>query len=113
MPYRPKLGLLWRVLLRRRDPIAAEGLFFEGTWLAEQGEFADALKAFQHAVRLDPNFGGAWYNIAALTERLEGPGPAALAAWRDYLAHGEADPRQRRDALLRVAAHVKELEGEG
>lgn len=109
MAYGPKLSHLFKILVGRRDPQAAEHLFYEGTWLNDQGDFAGARDAFRHAAQLDPGFAGALYNVAALTERLEGKTPAALAAWRAYLAAAPNDRRQKAEAIARVREHVAQL----
>lgn len=109
MPYVPKFRHLFRILFRRRDARAAEGLWFEGTWLSEQGEDKDARMAFRHSALLDPEFAGARYNYAALTEKLEGPGTEALAAWEAYLEIAPTDPRQHRETVEKVRDHVREL----
>jgi tetratricopeptide (TPR) repeat protein len=97
-------------MLRRTDTRAAEALFYEGTWLSEQGDHEGARMAFRHAMLLDRSFGGAAWNHAALTERLTGASQETLAAWREYLAAAANDPRQRRDTVAKAQAHAAELE---
>lgn len=110
MPYVPKLKILFAIMLRRTDARAAEGLFYEGTWLSEQGDHAGARMAFRHAMLLDRGFGGAAWNHAALTEKLTGASAETLEAWREYVAAAANDPRQRRDTVSKAQAHVAQLE---
>lgn len=113
MAYVPKFRHLFKILLRLRDPQAAEGLWLEGTWLHDAGDDEGALLAFHHSRLLDRRFGGAYYNYAALTEKLHGPSPRAVRAWRDYLAVAEGDPRQHPDTIAKVRHHVEALTREG
>lgn len=106
MPYKPKMRHLFLILFRRRDPAAAEGLFYEGTFLAERGEEEDARMAFRHSALLDPRFAGARYNYAALTEKTLGAAKETIEAWEDYARVALGDPRQRRETILRVQEHV-------
>ena len=110
MPYEPKLRHLFKILFRVRDVQAAEGLYFEGTYLNDQGDTKGAREAFDHARRIDRQFAGAHYNYAALTERMKGSGREALAAWKDYLKAAETDRRQARATVEAVRKHVEELE---
>ncbi len=110
MPYRAKLKHILKSLFRISDPEAAEGIWFEGMWLNDNGEPEAAREAFEHACLLDSRFAGAFYNYAALTEKLEGPGESALKAWRAYVPVAERDNRQPRDAVARVRKHIEELE---
>ncbi len=110
MPYVPRLGHLFKIMFRIRDPRAAEGLWFQASLLSEEGDDEGARLAFAHARLLDPEFGGAFYNYAALTEKLNGPGPAALKAWRQYLPVAERDPRQARETIEKVRRHVEDLQ---
>lgn len=111
MPYVPKLRHLARIFLRIRDEKAAEGLWFEGLWLSEKGDDEGARQAFLHACLLDGRFGGAFYNYAALTEKLQGQSPETLKAWKRYLKVAVTDPRQHRETVAKVTVHVEELEG--
>ncbi len=106
MPYKPRLRHLFLILFRRRDPGAAEGLFYEGTYLAERGEEKDARMAFRHSALLDGRFAGARYNYAALTEKLLGAHAETVEAWEDYARVAFDDPRQRRETIFRVQEHV-------
>lgn len=112
MPYAPKLRHLFKILFRVRDKNAAEGLFFEGTYLAERGEEDAAREAFRHAMRLDPDFGGAAWNYAALTEKKLGACAETVAAWREFIAAAQRDGRQREATVLKVAAHLAALEAQ-
>lgn len=109
MPYKPKPRLLFQMLFRRQNREAAEGLFFEGTYLSDKGEDADARLAFRHSAMLDSKFGGARYNYAALTEKLLGVHADTIAAWEDYVRCSLDDPRQRRETIARVQKHIDEL----
>lgn len=109
MPYVPKIRHLLKILLRIRDARAAEALWFEGTWLSEQGDDASARLAFAHSRLLDRRFAGAYYNYAALTEKLTGNTPATIRAWQDYVRVAEGDRRQARDTITRVRAHIDDL----
>jgi hypothetical protein len=113
MPYKPRMKHLFQMLLRRRNPEAAEGLFFEATMLAEHGEEADARMAFRHSALLDYRFGGARYNYAALTEKLIGPGPETIAAWEDFVRCAIDDSRQRRELIAKVQTHINDLKAKG
>jgi len=113
MPYIPKFNVLFKILFRRQDPKAAEAIWLEGTWLHDQGDIAGARDAFHHARLLDRRFGGAFYNYAALTEKLKGPGPEALAAWEAYLAAASQDKRQATAAVEKVREHVANLKLRG
>jgi hypothetical protein len=113
MPYVPKFKHLFKILFRRRDPAAAEGLYFEGTWLHDTGDEQGARMAFNHARLLDPAFGGAWYNYAALTEKLTGAGKETIKAWEAYVLSAEKDPRQNRETIEKVRQHIRELRGKG
>lgn len=110
MPYIPKLTTLLKALFRIRDPRRAEGLWFEGLWLSEQGDDASARQAFLHACMLDNGFGGAYYNYAALTEKLTGNSPDTRRAWARYLTIAPNDPRQPRETIAKVEAHLRQLE---
>ncbi len=112
MPYVPKLLTLFKILLRRRDQRRAEALWYEGTWLNDQGETGDARMAFRHSVLLDPEFAGARYNYAALTEKLTGRSEETLAAWDAYLEVAPSDMRQPRETVERVRGHVTGLKRE-
>ena len=110
MPYVPRPKILFKILFRRRDPVAAEALWLEGTWLHEhEKDDAGALMAFHHARLLDPQFAGAHYNHAAMTEKLKGQGAETLKAWEDYLRAAENDSRQARETVERVRGHVEDL----
>lgn len=109
MPYVPKLRHLAKIFLRIRDAKAAEGLWFEGLWLSEHGDDEGARQAFLHACLLDGQFGGAFYNYAALTEKLQGASPETIKAWNRYLKVAETDRRQARATVEKVAKHVEEL----
>jgi thiamine kinase-like enzyme len=111
MPYVPRFIHLFKILLRWRDPAAAEGLWYLGTWLHDhEKDTAGARMAFHHARLLDPTFAGAHYNHAALTELIDGRAAATtLRAWEDYLKAAESDRRQARDTVERVRRHVEEL----
>lgn len=110
MPYVPRFRHLVKILFRLRDTEAAEGLWLEGTWLHDQGDLKGARDAFHHARLLDPNFAGAFYNYAALTERFSGSSADTIAAWKAYLTAAEKDHRQTRTMVEKVRAHVAELE---
>ncbi len=112
MPYVPKLRHLVKMVFRRRDRRAAEGLWYEGTWLSDCGDDEGARLAFSHARMLDPSFGGAFYNYAALTEKLKGKCPETLRAWEEYLAVAEEDTRQPRSTVGKVREHLEELHQE-
>ncbi len=112
MPYVPKFRTLFKILFGRRDTRRAEGLWYEGTWLGDQGEDEDARMAFRHAVLLDPEFAGARYNYAALTEKLTGRSEETLAAWEAYLEVAPGDARQPRETIEKVRGHVKGLRRE-
>jgi len=107
--YVPKFRHLVKILFRVRDPQAAEGLFYEGTWLAEQELDKEAHLAFAHARLRDPDFGGAFYNYAALTEKMEGNSPKTIRAWEEYVAVASRDARQDRETVAKVEKHVAEL----
>jgi hypothetical protein len=110
MPYIPKLLHLAKMLLRIRDERAAEGLWFEGLWLSERGDDQSARQAFLHSCLLDRRFGGAYYNYAALTEKLLGRGaPETRTAWENYIRVAEKDPRQPRATIEKVRGHLAEL----
>ena len=110
MPYVPKVRLLFKIMLRLRDEKAAEGLWFEGVWLSENGDDEGALLAFSHARLLDRQFGGAYYNHAALVEKKHGRGAEALRAWQEYLRVAEFDKRQARETVAKVKGHVADLQ---
>ncbi|CAN5453617.1 hypothetical protein BH09SUM1_BH09SUM1_06640 [soil metagenome] len=99
-----------KILFRRRDVLAAEGMWLEGTWLAENGDDKGARDAFSYARLLDRRFGGAFYNYAALTEKLAGKSRVTVKAWKDYLAMADTDPRQPRETIAKVRKHVEDLE---
>lgn len=109
MPYVPKFRHLVKILLRMRDVEAAEALWLEGTWLHEMGDDGGALMAFQHSRLLDREFGGAYYNFAALTEKSTGNSPRTIQAWQDYLRVAEKDSRQARETVEKVRHHLEEL----
>jgi len=109
MPYKPRMQHLFQMIIRRRNPEAAEGLFFEATMLAEAGEEADARLAFRHSALLDHRFGGARYNYAALTEKLLGPGTETIAAWEEFVRCAINDSRQRRELIAKVQTHIDDL----
>jgi len=72
----------YRVAIRggSDDPTAAFNL---GTALEEQREWGPALAAYRHAIRLDPGFADAHFNLARLYEQL-GRRAAALRHLRTY-----------------------------
>lgn len=110
MPYVPKFRTLFKILLRQRDPAMAEALWFEGTWLHDNKQYEDARNAFSHARLLDPRFGGAFYNYAAVTERLKGPTQETIDAWKSYVAAALTDSRQKPDIIEKVRRHITEME---
>lgn len=110
MPYVPKFKHLFKILFRQRDVKAAEGLWFEGTWLNDQGDPTSARLAFNHSRLLDREFGGAYYNYAALTEKLCGKSAETVQAWKDYLAVAVKDKRQSPQTIEKVRGHVRDLE---
>lgn len=110
MPYVPKFPHLFKILFRMTDRNAAEGLYFEGTWHHDNGDDESALLAFAHARLLDRNFGGAFYNYAALTEKSKGNCPETIKAWRDYLKAAANDSRQTQATVDKVRAHLEALE---
>ena len=112
MPYVPKFRHLFKILFRMQDQKAAEGLYFEGTWLHDNGDDDGAHMAFSHARLLDREFAGAFYNYAALTEKKKGKCKETLRAWEDYLRVAEKDSRQPRETVAKVREHVEELKGE-
>lgn len=111
MPYIPRFSHLLKMTFRLRDPKAAEALWFEGTWLHDNDDDEGALLAFAHSKALDPDFAGAFYNYAALTEKKHGASPQTITAWETYLRVAEKDRRQARDTIERVKDHVAELKG--
>lgn len=113
MAYVPKFSHLFKILLRRTDPAAAEGLFLEGSIEFEAGNHEDALLMFTYGTRLDPGFAGNYYNRAVTLEKRAAPPSACLAAWRDYLAAAQRDPRQKEEARRTARARISELGGEG
>lgn len=113
MPYVPKMRHLFKILLRLRDVEAAEGLWLEGTWLHDNGDEEGALMAFNHSRLLDRKFGGAHYNFAALTEKLNGTSPATIRAWREYITAAEEDPRQSAETIDKVRRHLERMTREG
>ena len=110
MAFTPRFSLLLKLLLRRRYTAAAEGLFMEGSIEFEAGDLESARLAFTYGTRLDPRFAGNFHNLALTIERMDGPGPAALAAWREYLRVADLDPRQSAEAKAKVRAHLAKLE---
>ncbi|MCC6546470.1 hypothetical protein IT570_04815 [Candidatus Sumerlaeota bacterium] len=111
MPYVPKFKHLTKILFGQRDVAAAEGLWFEGTWLHEQGDTEGARQAFHHSRLLDRQFGGAYYNYAALTEKLRGAkSEETLRAWKDYLEVAVNDKRQTAMVVEKVRSHVRDIE---
>jgi hypothetical protein len=113
MPYIPKFKVLFKILFRRQDPQAAEAIWLEGTWLHDQGDAAGARDAFHHARLLDRHFGGAFYNYAALTEKLKGPGAEAIEAWEAYLAAAAHDKRQAAAVVDKVREHLGAMKARG
>lgn len=113
MAFTPRFGLLLKVLLRRRDPAAAEGLFLEGSAEYEAGDLESARLAFAYGTRLDPGLAGNFHNLAVVLEKQRGPGKEALRAWRAYLAAADRDPRQPEDAKARARERVREIESMG
>ncbi len=109
MPYIIQIRHMIKIALRKQDPEVAEGLWLEGTWLNDNGEYEDARLAFRHACLLDKKFGGAYYNYAALTERLTGESKETLKAWEAYLPVAEEDSRQARATIEKVRGHVEDL----
>lgn len=110
MPYVPKFPHLFKILFRIRDAKAAEGLWFMGSLLHDEGDFKAARDAFNHSKLLDPQFAGAFYNYAAMTEKLTGKSPEAIAAWKAYVAVAQHDKRQVRALIDKVREHIQELE---
>jgi tetratricopeptide (TPR) repeat protein len=110
MPYVPKFKHLFKILCRVPDKEAAEGLWYQGLLLSEEGDDESALLAFSHSRLLDRSFGGAYYNYAALTEKKHGRGPQALKAWLEYVVVAESDPRQARETVVKVKGHIADLQ---
>lgn len=109
MPYVPKFAHLLKILLRRRDTQAAEGLFLEGSIEYESGDLESARLMFYYGTRLDPNLAGNFYNLAVVVERQQGASPAAIRAWEEYLAAAERDPRQGEETRRNVREHLAQL----
>ena len=111
MPYVPKFRHLFKILFRRRDPAAAEGLFLEGSIEYEGGDLESARTMFLFGTQLDPNLAGNFFNLAVVTEKIEGPSsPKTIKAWRDFIDAAARDPRQSPAAVEKVRAHVAALE---
>jgi hypothetical protein len=109
MAWAPRFGLLFKILLRRRDPAAAEGLFLEGSVEFESGDAETARLMFYYGTKLDPTFAGNFYNLAAATEKLSGASAATLTAWEAYLRVAEGDARQPAQTIARVREHAGEM----
>ncbi|MBX3728457.1 MAG: hypothetical protein KF858_04660 [Candidatus Sumerlaeia bacterium] len=112
MAWAPRLSHLIKILLRRRDPAAAEGLFLEGSIEFENGDAETARLMFLYGTRLDPDMAGNFYNLAVATEKLDGNSPRTLAAWEAYLAAAERDPRQPQETRNKVREHVRTLKAD-
>lgn len=109
MAYVPKLTHLFKIMLRMRDRAAAEGLFLEGSIEYEGGDTENARLMFYYGTRLDPTLAGNFYNYAAATEKLKGPGEETIAAWEAYLDAATRDRLQPADQREKVRVHVAEL----
>lgn len=109
MAYVPKLRHLFKILFRLRDRDAAEGLFLEGSVEFDAGNYRDARLMFSYGTRLDPDMAGNFYNLAVVTEKLEGEAASAIAAWEDYVEAAGRDSRQSEATREKVRAHIREL----
>ncbi len=110
MAYKPRFSHIFKVLFRRQDVAAAEGLFMEGQIEFESGNQEEALLMFYFGKRLNSQFAGNFYNYAVALEKTKGPSKKALQAWKDYLRVAEHDVKQSTDAKDRIRKHVAELE---
>ncbi len=110
MPFVPKVSHLFKILFKRQDPKIAEELWFKGSLLADEGDEEGARLAFRYACLFDKNFGGAYWNYAALTEKKLGNCKETRDAWKAYITAAENDSRQARDNINKVRHHLADLE---
>mgnify|MGYP006288040485 CR=1 FL=1 len=109
MAYVPRFKTLFKVLFHVRDSAEAEGLFLEGSIEYENGNLEDARKMFLFGSRLDPHLAGNHYNLAIVTEKLQGASEKTIKAWEDYLEAAPHDPRQNVATREKVRKHIAEL----
>ena len=78
----------------------AEDWFNKGVALDDQGNYADAIKAYDEAVKLDPNYAEAWYNNGNALYR-EGKYNESIKAFNEAIkAYDEAIKQDPNDADL-------------
>jgi tetratricopeptide (TPR) repeat protein len=79
---------------------SAEDWFNEGVALDDQGNYADAIKAYDEAVKLDPNYAEAWYNNGNALYR-QGKYDESIKAFNEAIkAYDEAIKQDPNDANL-------------
>jgi tetratricopeptide (TPR) repeat protein len=99
-------------------PLEAADLYNRGTTLATEGKWAEAEADLRAALKKDPDYAPAAYNLAVCLEALE-RFDQARKAYKDYLtirdrAEGRRDLRQMTEAELveetaRIDEHLKTL----
>ena len=78
----------------RDAPDAPATDLLRGMALAETGRFREALRCFEHAVRLAPDSSAAWANLAMML-KIEGRFDDALAAYDRAVVRTDSDPQIR------------------
>ncbi len=77
--------------------------------LARLEQYPAAAKAYQHAIRVEPNNASGYYNLALVLQK-SGDDIAAIAALKDLVKLDESNTKGR-DLLTRLSKETKDAEG--
>jgi len=86
------------------DHAAAVAAYQSANGMFDGCRFADAAAAYEHAVKLDPQYAAAYHNLALADEMVDRQ--KALKEWQRFVEVAENDPRLRFD-VARVQARLQ------
>jgi predicted Zn-dependent protease len=86
------------------DHQAALAAYHSGNVLYDECGFAEAAAAYEHAIKLDPQFGPAYHNLALADEMVDRQ--KALKEWQRFIDVGEKDPDLKFD-VARAEARLQ------